>query len=102
MAGTLLRWFREAYRRYRERDVQCGERRGGRRGAAADPQLCVALTRLKAEMSAAAGYVRALAEKYTAAAGGGRGEDRRRRLQPLHRGGGCELLVTGRLVKAHL
>jgi hypothetical protein len=72
MAEALLRWFREAYRRYRElRDVRCGERRGGRRGASADPQLCVALTRLKAEMSAAAGYVRALAEKYTAAAGGG-------------------------------
>ncbi|MGB9704633.1 MAG: hypothetical protein ACPL3C_04230 [Pyrobaculum sp.] len=71
MAEALVRWFGEAYGRYRERDVQCGERRGGRRGASADLQLCAALRRVEAEMSAAAGYVRALAEKYTAAAGGG-------------------------------
>ncbi|AET32131.1 hypothetical protein [Pyrobaculum ferrireducens] len=64
MAEAPLRWFGEAYRRYRERDVQCGERRG----AAADPQLCATLMLLEAEMSAAAGYVKALAEKCTAAA----------------------------------
>jgi folate-dependent phosphoribosylglycinamide formyltransferase PurN len=72
MAEALLRWFGEAYGRYRELEgVQCGERRGEKRGGAADSQLCAALRRVEAEVSAAAGYVRALAEKFTAAAGGG-------------------------------
>ena len=68
MAEALLRWFGEAYGRYRERDVQCGERRGRRRGAAADPQLCAALRRVETEIHATTGYIRAFAEKFTAAA----------------------------------
>ncbi|MGC9130245.1 MAG: hypothetical protein ACP5H5_01510 [Pyrobaculum sp.] len=50
---------------------ECSAGRGGVRGGAADLQLCAALRRVEAEMSTAAGYVRALAEKFTAAAGGG-------------------------------